>query len=118
MWHNREALSFRHIAEEHTREEVKKEGGKHPIFSEMEQVLLVQTVNIVTKVLGVDVIIGKEWLSVVVEDAVHGEASWKTRDASKGRLEGLLHVVVIVVLKHLHHSHPRMPLVVDLGLST
>src|SRR5210317_2117633 len=76
-----------------------------------------QTINVVTKVLGVYVIVGKERLTIIVQDAVHGETSWQTSHTTKCRIKGLLHVVVIVVLKHLEHSHPCLPLVVHLCLS-
>lgn len=89
------------------------------IFTEREQVLLVQSINIAFCIV-VDNAIGDDDRATFVRgtNSVHGETSWQTSDRSKQTLEGFGEMVRDVVLVNLNHRPPRAFFVVEFRLST
>mmetsp|Transcript_33847 Transcript_33847/g.73231 ORF Transcript_33847/g.73231 Transcript_33847/m.73231 type:complete len:249 (-) Transcript_33847:1843-2589(-) len=84
----------------------------------MVQILLVQRLDIIPRVLVQDPISRQQRRAIVGDDAIHGETPGQTRDAPERSLERLLQVMGVVILEHLNHGHPRAGLVVHLRLST
>ena len=57
VWHDREALCLRGIANKHVREEVQQQCHQHALFAEVEKILLVDADNVITRILCADMII-------------------------------------------------------------
>lgn len=90
------------------RECLKHQGRQVSVLTEQKQVLLVQRVNHVLRVVLDDVRVGKDRNPVVLPafgslDAVHAETSWKTGNTTKDGFERFGQVVRDEVLKNLNH---------------
>mmetsp|Transcript_6062 Transcript_6062/g.10044 ORF Transcript_6062/g.10044 Transcript_6062/m.10044 type:complete len:256 (-) Transcript_6062:195-962(-) len=97
---------------------LQKKRGKHSILSQMIKILLVQGLDVVTRIFIENRISREQWGPIVGNDAVHGEAAGQTRDASERSLERLFQVMGVVVFEYLNHGNPTGGLVIHLGLPT
>ena len=77
----------------HVREMLEKESGEHAVLSEVVKIFLVQRCDVVSGICAIDKVTGDQGAVIFGLDAVHGEATWKTGDASKHRLKSFLHVM-------------------------
>lgn len=73
----------------------------------MIKVLVMQRCDIICGISLVDIIARQEWAAIIAEEAIHGETSRQTSDATKYTLESLLHVMVRIVFKDLNHRDLR-----------
>ena len=90
-------------------EVLQEEGGKVSIFTKVQQVLHVESVDTVFGVVGNKLVRDEEWLvGVRRAQAVESETTGQAGDGSKERLEGLGHVMGQEVLVHLHHGDDRL----------
>ena len=99
------------------------ESGEVSVFSEEEQILLVEGVDNVFGVVLDNVGVGEDGHPIILAtlrgfDAVHGKATWETGYTTEDGLEGLGKVVRDKVLEDLNGCHPGFSLVGNLGLTT
>lgn len=116
------ALCLRNKEQLAARENLEHERRQVTVLSEQQQVLLVQSVDHVFRVLFHHVRVGQDRHIVALGsfrslDPVHAETSGQTSDTTKDRLERLVQVVRNVVFKHLDHGDPTVRLVLDLGFT-
>ena len=104
------------------RKGLEHQGREVAVLAQQQQVLLVQRVHDVLRVVLHHVRVREDGHPVVLPalgrlDPVHAEAAGQARDPAEDGLERLGEVVRDEVLEHLHHRHPRLALVRDLGLA-
>jgi hypothetical protein len=91
-----------------TGEVLHQQRRQESIFTETEQILLVEGVHIRLGVLFDDTVGDDDWATFVgCADAVEGEATGKTCDGAKKRFEGLRKMVGNVIFVDLDHGPPR-----------
>ena len=58
-----------------------------------------ETLNVISRILGINRVLGDETPSIGAKDTVHSETTRKTRNTSEHRLKGLLHVMIGVIFE-------------------
>jgi hypothetical protein len=90
-------------------EVLKQQGCQVSIFTKMEQVLHMESVNAVLRVVVDDGLGDEEWLvGVGSAESVHSETTWQASDRAEQAFECFGEVVRDVVFVDLHHSDDRV----------